>query len=75
MNAAAAACPRCRADPGCLGITDRLQARPLGSFSVAGAQLKVSARSVPVLRCSACGLELVGEYTGDGHAAFTPVTQ
>lgn len=75
MNATDAPCPRCNAEPGCLSIADQLQAQPLGSFSVAGAQLKVSARSVPVLRCSACGLELVGEYTGDGHAVFTRVEQ
>lgn len=67
----ASACPACKAPPGSLRLTGGLQARPLGSFSLAGAQMKVSARSVPVLTCTACPMRLVGEFDRDGcHVTF-----
>lgn len=64
-------CPRCHAGPGTLQIRSTLQARPIGEFSLAGAQMKVSAVEVPVLTCSACDLHIVGRFE-DGHAVFTP---
>lgn len=72
MNVAAAPCPVCAAAPGCLTVTVRLVAKPLGSFSLAGAQVKVSAEECPVLHCSACGLEVVGRFDGDRHHAVFP---
>ncbi len=64
-------CPACGAGPGTLSIGEQLQARPFGSYSLAGAQLKVAAVAVPVLACSACGLRITGRYDGDGrHATF-----
>lgn len=64
-------CPACGAGPGTLSIISRLVANPLGSHSLAGAQLKVSARRRPVLTCSRCPLRHVGEYDPDGrHATF-----
>lgn len=62
-------CPSCGAEPGCLSITETLVARPLGSWSLAGAQLKTSARSQPVLTCSACPLRVTGTFDGS-HVVF-----
>lgn len=48
-------CPMC----GHVGFTVswKLVAKPLGTFSLAGHQMKVSAREVPVVKCDGCGLE------------------
>lgn len=50
--------------PGCghsgLRIEMRLLARPLGTFSLAGAQDKVSASEVPFLICDGCGASAQG---------------
>lgn len=62
-------CPACGAGPGVLSIVERLVASPLGSFSLAGAGLKVSARWRPVLVCAECGWEDVGVFDGR-HALF-----
>lgn len=63
-------CPDCEAT-GTLTINIKLVASPLGSHSLAGAQVKVSARERPVLSCttSSCDFELVGEVDGQ-HAVF-----
>lgn len=63
-------CPDCGAT-GTLTIDVKLVANPIGSFSLAGAQLKVS----PVLSCTAtgCGFEQVGDF--DGRHAVFPVTE
>ena len=67
----ASACPKC-CTPDSLQLTDQLIAQPIGSFSLAGAQLKFSAQSRPVLTCTACELRLVGTYDPDGrHVMFT----
>lgn len=66
------ACPQC-ARVGALTITDTLVAQRVGTFSLAGVQMKVSARPCPVLKCTAdgCDFERVGEYAPDGgHAVF-----
>ncbi len=57
--AARQSCPQC-AKHG-LVIDWRLVARPVGSYSLAGVQMKFSAREEPWLRCPACGVE------GRGH--------
>lgn len=65
-------CPVCGA-AGTLQVDVRLVASPIGSFSLAGAMPKVSARNRPLLTCSACGLNVIGEYSADGrHAMFPP---
>lgn len=51
-------CPAC--GEVALRIETRLEARPIGSFSLAGAQLKSSAKEVPWLVCGACGVEAKG---------------
>lgn len=69
---AKAPCPRC-ASTGTLTVTDRLVAKPVGTFSLAGHQPKVSARRRPELACSECGLRRLGEYDPDGrHVTFPP---
>jgi hypothetical protein len=67
-------CPRCDAEPGTLSVSFELVGNPLGSFSLPGMQMKVTARTRPVLRCSACPLEVVGELDADGrHVTFPPL--
>ena len=72
-----AACPSCLAPPGCLTIDIEMVAKPLGTFSIAGAQMKVTAAMLPVLNCTACGLRIVGRYDADGrHVEFpAPITE
>jgi hypothetical protein len=63
-------CPVCHAT-GTLSVGQRIVVRPLGSFSLAGAQLKAPGRVYPVLTCTECGLEVVGRYDPDGrHVTF-----
>lgn len=45
-------CPGC-AEKG-LFLTKVLAARPIGDFSLAGAQMKLSAHEVPALKCGFC---------------------
>jgi hypothetical protein len=47
-------CPGC-GEVGSLGVELRLVAKPIGSFSLAGAQMKVSAREGPHLVCTTVG--------------------
>lgn len=66
------ACPRCGAAPGALTLTRSMVAKPLGTYSLSGNQMKVSARDgSPVLDCSFCDLHVVGEFEPDGkHVVF-----
>lgn len=52
-------CPSCRGT-GTINVARVLVAKPIGSFSLAGAQLKVSAIDAAVAECSACGLTVSG---------------
>lgn len=65
------ACPTCGMI-GYLTITTRFIARPIGEFSLAGAQMKFSGAMKPVLKCSNCTFDLVGDWDGDSHAVFAP---
>lgn len=47
-----ACCPRCG---GKVELCRYLEAKPIGSFSLAGAQMKFSARELWKFRCNACG--------------------
>jgi hypothetical protein len=63
-------CPACGAAD-TLQLDQALETQPIGSFSLAGAQMKFSARSRPRLTCSVCTLDLLGEYDQDGrHVTF-----
>lgn len=59
-------CPQCT-HPGGLKIHLEFASESIGDFSLAGAQMKLSVREVPVLSCSllGCNLILVGEIQGD----------
>jgi hypothetical protein len=52
-----------------LHIGEELRAKPIGSYSLSGTQMKVSAYTFPILVCHACGLEVEGRYE-DGQAFF-----
>ena len=49
-------CPTC-GRIGTLRLGSTLVAKPIGSFSLAGAQMKVSATEMPQLTCSADGCD------------------
>lgn len=68
-------CPACNAGPGTLSIRQRLIAHALGSHSLSGNQMKVSATCCPVLTCSACGLHHVGHFDSDQYAVFPPIPE
>ena len=52
-------CPSCSA-AGTVSVRLVLVAKPLGTFSLAGAQTKMSAVTAAVAECSACGLTVSG---------------
>lgn len=68
-----ATCPECgvssRVDPAAMVIEDCLVAKPIGSFSLAGAQMKVSAHAMLRLRCVRCGWSIVGHLASDHFVA------
>lgn len=66
-----APCPQCGAAPGALSVTPEIVAAPLGTWSLAGMQMKTTTRIRPVLCCSACDLRVPGELDEDGrHVTF-----
>jgi hypothetical protein len=64
-------CPKCAAENTVI-VSRGLQARPLGSFSLAGAQMKFSAHEVVIATCTECDLHLVGhlETSADPEAGL-----
>lgn len=56
-------CPECGA-AGTVALRPALIVQPLGSFSLAGVQLKVSAREGWELACSACAFRVLGQVEG-----------
>lgn len=56
-------CPWCT-EQGGLGIWEALQAQPVGSFSLPGAQMKVSASVIVTLRCTICKWQVEGRIDG-----------
>jgi len=66
-------CPKCHAPPGSLVVTIDWWASPLGTWSLAGVQLKTPMRRRPHLTCTnlACDLDVWGEFDGDDrHVTF-----
>lgn len=64
-------CPNCGAE-NAVTIRPGLSAKQIGEFSLAGQQMKVSARTVAIAECSSCDLYLTGRVEGatlaeDGH--------
>jgi hypothetical protein len=64
------ACPACHAGP--LQLTQTLAAKPIGTFSLAGAQMKVSAEQLWKLACPSCSWYAVGHIEG---GTYDPETQ
>jgi hypothetical protein len=67
-------CPQCEA-VGTLSVEWKLVARPIGSHSLAGAQVKVSAQDTPHLVCSECGFSKAASPTGRFNANQPPRPQ
>jgi Zn finger protein HypA/HybF involved in hydrogenase expression len=70
-------CPCCgvssRDDPEAAEVTRVLEAKPLGTYSIAGVQTKVVARQRLQLRCTRCGWRTLGHVdSADGKFATTP---
>ena len=59
-------CPTCNR-VGTLYVEVKLVAKPIGSFSLAGAQTKVTAESKPFLLCSVCHFTKMGKFSEDGY--------
>ena len=76
-----ATCPTCKTREGVEIVETgevHLVARPIGSFSLAGAQMKVSAQGFPVvvIRHPACGFEVRCYVADDGTGpAAYPIQQ
>lgn len=67
-----AKCPGCGMR-GSLKMAIEIMAKPIGTYSLAGQQMKVSAVEAPVLRCALCEMHIVGRLGGDGYAYFEAV--
>lgn len=75
-------CPSCGASP--LELSWGLVARPLGTWSLAGAQMKTSAVEWATVSCPACGVQVPGRlvdaqfdggrFTGGHFEATGPPT-
>jgi len=64
-------CPKCGAEPPTLIIEERFHAKPMGTYSLAGGQVKTSGWMLPTLMCKNCDLHIAGKYDEDGrHATF-----
>ena len=72
-----ATCPSCgansRTDP-TFEIREAFLASPLGTYSLAGAQVKASARKTLRLTHGACGWNVTGHIEGDQFVADVPAT-
>lgn len=64
-----ATCPNCsvssRVDPDAMEIEECLEALPIGTWSLAGQQLKTSARTTQRMRCRICGWSILGHIDGE----------
>lgn len=60
-------CPRCPSPVLWLDLI--MFAKTIGTFSLAGAQIKVPAQTVPRLTCQACNWNLIGKIE-DNQAVF-----
>lgn len=56
-------CPQCGERS--LELSWRLVAKPLGTFSLSGSQLKFSANEIPFIHCNGCGLTAEGNVARD----------
>lgn len=65
-------CPHCGSGP--LQLNRSITAKPIGTFSLAGAQMKVSAVDQHILSCAACGWYAVGDVEGVEATADGTIT-
>lgn len=65
------ACPGCKHIGG-LTLENILHAKPIGEWSLAGAQTKFTGEWKPVITCQieGCQFTRTGRYDGDSHAVF-----
>jgi hypothetical protein len=56
------ACPACHAGP--LALSRTLVAKKVGTFSLAGGQMKVSAKQLWKLQCPSCSWHVIGRIEG-----------
>lgn len=63
------ACPKCGAI-GYLHIEAKMVAKPLGTWSLSGNQVKTVAGMKPFLKCHNCDLDIQGDWDGNSHAVF-----
>lgn len=63
-------CPGCGIT-GSLNPDEILACAPIGTYAIAGAQVKVSAYPRPRLTCGRCGWTVTGEYGSDDHDPVT----
>lgn len=52
-------CPACGQTT--LSIEERFEPKPVGTWSLAGAQMKLTGKMWPYVRCSNCGVEARGK--------------
>jgi hypothetical protein len=64
-------CPECKLIEK-LYIDVQFVSSELGTFSLAGAQIKTSGKMLPILKCHNCDFSLMGDFDGDRHVVFTP---
>lgn len=64
-------CPKCEA-ANVLYVDINFVAKPIGTFSLSGSQMKVSGRERPVLKCRNCDFNLPGEFDNGSHVVFDP---
>jgi hypothetical protein len=68
-----ARCPDCgvssREDPGAMVVTDEWRAKPLGTFSVSGSQMKTVVVVTHRLSCVRCGWSILGRIVGEEFIA------
>lgn len=65
-----APCPWCAAPPGSLFVSTVWLVQPVGSYSLAGMQLKAPASQRPVLACRACHRTMTGTWDDERHVSF-----
>lgn len=71
-----ATCPSCqvssRVEPNALVVEEVIEVKPLGTFSLAGVQMKASANRRLRLRCTHCLWSILGYIDGDHFVADPP---
>ena len=70
-------CPTCATVGTLVFVPEKLIAKPLGTWSLSGQQMKTSAYTAPVLECINCDFSAIGRYIiddGKPYAVFVRPT-